>query len=99
MTTYIATSTLSLNGSEYVPGEIIHPEDVPTTKLRRFIDRGLIEAIGSDAQRSAATYTSASLAANAQETGVITPREDLLGADSDDQLPCAGKAVHRHHIT
>lgn len=78
MTTYIAISTLSLNGIEYVPGQIILPEDVPTTKLRRFIDRGLIEAIGSDAQRAAAVYTSASLAANAQEAGLITLAKTFL---------------------
>lgn len=72
MTTYIAIQQLTLNGNAYTAGQIIADADVPTTTLRRFIDRGLIEAIGSAAIRTDTAYTSASLAASAQESGVIT---------------------------
>lgn len=72
MTTFIAIQQLTLHGNTYTAGQVIADEDVPTTTLRRFIDRGLIEAIGDSASsvaRSDTAYTSASLAANAQESG------------------------------
>lgn len=44
---YIAIVRLQLNGNTYESGDTIAPEDVPTTKLRSMVDKGLIEAIGS----------------------------------------------------
>lgn len=46
---YIAIVALQLNGNSYASGDTIAPEDVPTTKLRSMVDKGLIEAIGSAA--------------------------------------------------
>jgi hypothetical protein len=44
---YIAIVALQLNGNSYASGDVLAPEDVPTTKLRSMVDKGLIEAIGS----------------------------------------------------
>lgn len=44
---YIAISTITLNGNVYERNDVIAPEDVPTTKLRSMMDRGLIDAVGS----------------------------------------------------
>lgn len=43
---YIAIVALQLNGNSYASGDVLAPEDVPTTKLRSMVDKGLIEAVG-----------------------------------------------------
>lgn len=45
---YVAIVTLELNGNTYERGEVIAPADVPTTKLRRFIDKGMIDVVGEN---------------------------------------------------
>ncbi|TXH48966.1 MAG: hypothetical protein E6Q97_23550 [Desulfurellales bacterium] len=87
MTTYIAIQQLTLNGSVYTAGQIIADADVPTTTLRRFIDRGLIEAIGSAAIRTDTAYTSASLAASAQESGVISLAKTFMVLSATTNYP------------
>ena len=52
---YIAFTTLTLNGNTYERGDTIAPEDVPTTSLRRFLDKGLIDVVGGGATGGGAT--------------------------------------------
>lgn len=90
MTTFIAIQQLTLHGNTYTAGQVIADDDVPTTTLRRFIDRGLIEAIGDSASsvaRSDTAYTSASLAANAQESGVITLAKTFMVLSATTNYP------------
>ena len=44
---YVAIVTLELNGNTYNKGDVIAPADVPTTKLRSLVDKGLIDAVNS----------------------------------------------------
>lgn len=52
---FVAFTTLTLNGNVYERGDVIAPADVPTTNLRRFLDKGLIDVIGGGASGSGAT--------------------------------------------
>lgn len=45
---YIAVVNLELNGTSYAPNDLIDPDDIPSTKIRSLMDRGLIDGI-SDA--------------------------------------------------
>lgn len=45
---YIAVVNLELNGTSYAPNDLIDPDDIPSTKIRTLMDRGLIDGI-SDA--------------------------------------------------
>lgn len=45
---YVAIVNLTLNGTSYSNGDIIDPADLPTTKIRSMVDKGLIDYVKDD---------------------------------------------------
>lgn len=81
---YIAIVALELNGNSYASGDTIAPEDVPTTKLRSMVDKGLIDAVGGGSD-----YT---------PTGGITARSYAFTTTelNDDEVAVDVLAMEQH---
>ncbi len=83
---YIAIVALELNGNSYASGDTIAPEDVPTTKLRSMVDKGLIDAVGGGGDPYVPTggitartyvYTSAELNDDEVAVDVLTMEQHM----------------------
>ena len=79
---YIAIVALQLNGNSYASGDTIAPEDVPTTKLRSMVDKGLIEAIGSASAGATGPAGATGATGTAGATGPTGPAGPT-GSDPD----------------